>query len=286
MFAPLRSFLDADAVAAAARAIAPALSDSEVEVTGQRIDAPVSEREIAELYAPLSAYLRRLARGRERVMAAVAGPPGSGKSLLASRLVRAVAALDGEERLNPVWLGLDGFHYPEAVLAERVVEVDGAPVRLKLYKGAEFTFDAAAAKAKFAEIRNGAGRPALAPAYDRRRHEPVEDAVLIPGDSRLVIVEGNYLLLDEGPWAGMPELFDRRIYIDMSLADCRPGLLARHIRGGRSRRDAERHHALVDARNHRVIEATKGRADIVVRKSARHELAEVLAARFPDDVRL
>ncbi len=261
------------------KAIAAALAADALHVTGQRVPVAIRAGEVERAYAPLAVALRDLALDRTRALVAIAGPPGSGKSVLATLLARAVAALDLEGCVRPVGLGLDGFHYPNDVLSSRCIEIAGETVPLKLYKGAEFTFDAAAAQAKFDEIRRGFGKTVRAPAYDRGLHEPVADAVAVPGGCRLVIVEGNYLLLDEGDWKGMADLFDLRIYIDMSLEDCKPGLLARHCRGGRDPRDAEQHYQRVDVPNYRVIEATQPRADWVVRKAAGHRIVELTPRR-------
>ena len=277
--APLAGFAEAlnpAACAQTARALAPVFSASAVEITGQQIPIDVGSDEVACGYAPLAMLAHRLGQQHGRALVALAGPPGSGKSIMATLLTQAVAALDAERDVRPAWIGLDGFHLPNAALDSRTVEVDGQAVAMRLYKGAEFTFDAPAAKVKFQEIAAGLGRPVAAPAYDRRRHEPAPDAVRVPAECRLVFVEGNYLLLAEDEWQGAPDLFDLRVYIDMAEAGCKPGLIARHLRGGRGPDDAERHYQRVDLRNRRVIEATRPRADLVVQKAAGHRVAGVL----------
>ena len=282
-----------DAYTPAVSVLERTLRTRTIEVTGQEVPIAIDAQEVKHCYAPSAVLLQRLSRCAGRALVAIAGPPGSGKSVLATLLTRAVSALDdaapegsgraSAAKVRPVWLGLDGFHYPNDLLLSRTVVVDGESARLKRYKGAEFTFDAAAAKAKFREIKHGCGAAVTAPAYDRGLHEPVADAVAVAPDCRLVIVEGNYLLLNEGDWQGMADLFDLSIYIDMSLAECKLGLIARHCRGGRDPDDAEQHYQRVDVRNHRVIEATRHRADLIVQKAADHRVVDVLVQE-PDRI--
>jgi len=147
---------------------------------------------------------------------------------------------------------------------------------MKVFKGAEFTYDAVSAKETFERIRSGRGRVERAPAYDRGLHDPVPDAVAAPADCRVVVVEGNYLLLDDGPWHGMPDLFDLKLYLDAKPEHCKPDLIARHQRGGRSQADAEQHYERVDLPNTRVVLATRPRADLVLQKAEGHRLCDVL----------
>ena len=272
----LCSLIDRDRRERASALLEPLFAIRSLEVTGQRISIAIGREEAALAYVPLSILALELGRRSGRAMLAVTGPPGSGKSVLAKLLTRAVEALDADRDVHPVWMGLDGFHYPNETLRGRTVSAAGeGQVPMKLYKGAEFTYDVEAAKAKFIEIRNAHGWSATAPAYDRSLHEPAPGRVLVPKRCRLVVVEGNYLLLDNGDWRGMADVFDLSIYLDAAAEHCRPGLIARHRLGGRGQADAEQHYERVDLRNARVIEATRSRADLVVEKGAGHRVRGV-----------
>ena len=272
----LRRLVGPERVAETRDILRPALQIASIEVTGQCISVAVDERDIARVYAPVAALALCSGLRSGRAMLAVAGPPGSGKSVFAQLLTSAVCALDTDDRVNPVCIGLDGFHLPNDTLTRRTIAVDGEGlVPLRVYKGAEFTYDVDGARAKLDEIRRSPDSAVTMPVYDRRLHEPVAQGVVVPASCRLVVVEGNYLLLDEGDWQGMADHFDLTVYLDISTDDCKPGLIARHVRGGRDEDDAERHYRRVDLRNARIIEATRPRADLVMMKGSGHRAIDV-----------
>ena len=263
--------------AAAAEALQPLAEVDHLSVTGHRVPISVQAGEVETVYAPVALLVLRMALACDRVLVAVAGVPGSGKSVFAELLARAVTMLDRGQMLQPTCLGLDGFHRPNAELLRRTVSIGASPaVAMKVYKGAEFTYDAEKAKEVFATIRSGRGRVERAPAYDRGLHDPVPDAVAVPADCRVVVVEGNYLLLGDGPWRGMPDLFDLKLYLDAKPEHCKPDLITRHQRGGRSQPDAEQHYERVDLPNTRVVLATRPRADLVLQKAEGHRVLDVL----------
>ena len=272
----LHDLIDPDWIVEARETVRPILQIGSIEVTGQQVAIAVGDEDIDRVYAAMTALALRAGQSLERAMLAVVGPPGSGKSVFAQLLTRAVAALDADRHVNPVCIGLDGFHLPNDTLTRRTIALDGeGSVSLRLYKGAELTYDVDAAKARLDEIRRSPGSPVTMPVYDRRLHEPVADGAVIPASCRLVIMEGNYLLLDEGDWQGMADRFDLTVYLDLSDDDCKPGLIARHVRGGRDEVDAEQHYQRVDLRNARVIETTRPRADLVVMKRRGHRATDV-----------
>lgn len=152
-------------------------------------------------------------QGSARRLVAVAGPPGSGKSTFAERLH---AALSG--RTAAEVLPMDGYHYDDIVLNAR-----GHRPR----KGAPHTFDVDGFAAMLSRLRADDGRDVAVPVFDRSIEIARAGARIIPAATRLVIVEGNYLLLDDPAWAQLRPLFDATVFLRVPEAELARRLSAR-----------------------------------------------------------
>jgi len=181
----------------------------------------------------------------------ITGPPGAGKSSLAEAVV---AEVEGA-----VLVGMDGFH-----LAHRVLEERG----LVAVKGAPETFDAAGYVALLRRVRGLDQPPTVwAPEFRRDIEDAIAGAVAVTAEHRLVVTEGNYLLLDVPPWGEVRGLLDACWYVDLADPDRRTRLQARHERYGRTPDEAhERTHGS-DERNAGLVVATRDRADLLVVES-------------------
>ncbi|WP_347265598.1 nucleoside/nucleotide kinase family protein [Paracoccus sp. (in: a-proteobacteria)] len=179
-----------------------------------------------------------------RRVVAVAGPPGSGKSTLAARLV---AALPGAA-LVP----MDGFH-----LDNRLLDADG----LRLRKGAPETFDAAGLVALIRRLKVGGA--AIHPLFDRERDLAIAGAGRIGADVALVLVEGNYLLLDRPEWRDLAGLWDLSVMLDVRQAELRRRLTERWQGLGRSP-DQVAAHLENDLANARIVAGESLPADLLL----------------------
>jgi pantothenate kinase len=190
-----------------------------------------------------------LADGRRKLLG-LAGAPGSGKSTLAQALL---AALPGVAQVVP----MDGFHLANAELRRL-----GRAGR----KGAPDTFDSAGYVALLRRLRTQhAGETVYAPEFRRELEEPIAGAIAVHPQTRLVITEGNYLLLQDGAWAEAAPLLDEVWFVDVDDALRRERLAQRHEQFGRSRAEALAWVEQTDEPNARRIAATRGAAHHVVR---------------------
>lgn len=196
-----------------------------------------------------------------RVMVGLAGSPGAGKSTLAEALARRFA-----EELAPVGgpdaavaVPMDGFH-----LSQRELRRLGLSHR----KGAPETFDARGFVHLLRRLRT-ADELVYAPAYSRVLHESIGGAIPVLPTTRLVVVEGNYLLLPDDPWAAVPGLLDLTLYIEApDLARVR-GLVRRQRSLGLGADAARDWVERSDEANARLIEASRHRADVVLTRGDR-----------------
>ena len=194
--------------------------------------------------------VRRLLDGGGRTLLGLVGAPGAGKSTLALALHQAFAAVS---QVVP----MDGFHLANVELRRL-----GRAGR----KGAPDTFDADGYAALLQRLRaQRADEIVYAPEFRREIEEPIAGAIPVFPETRLIITEGNYLLLDSGPWARVASLLDEVWYVDVDDTLREGRLVRRHEQFGRSAQDAQAWVEQTDAPNARLIDATKGRAQVVFR---------------------
>jgi pantothenate kinase len=193
---------------------------------------------------------------RPRAVLGIVGAPGSGKSTLAEGLREAVAA----RGIRVALVGMDGFHLAHRALGELgLTEVKGAPA----------TFDASGYVSLLRRLRGPSPGPGAdtdtvwAPEFRREIEDAVAAAVPVDPDVRLVVTEGNYLLLD-GPWREVRGLLDETWYLDVPDALRQARLAARHMRFGRTRQQAWARTLGSDEDNAALVRATLGLADLVI----------------------
>ena len=221
------------------------------------------------LFLPLLRRLTEMQRAEaRRILVFLAAPPATGKSTLAQFLAQLSRT---EEGLTPVQaLGMDGFHYPNRYLAAHTIRRDGEKIPLTSIKGAPETFDVPALAAKLGAARE---ERVTFPVYDRRIHDVVPDAVT--ADAPILLVEGNWLLLDEEPWRDLCGLADHRLRIDAAPELLRDRLIARKVQGGSTTEAAAAFYEASDAPNILRFAAHAGAADEIWRMTADGDFARV-----------
>jgi pantothenate kinase len=190
-----------------------------------------------------------LAAGPRRAILGITGSPGAGKSTLAAAVAARLPA--GSVAHVP----MDGFHLADVALT-RLGRLDA--------KGAPDTFDAGGYVALLRRLRADAEDVVYAPAFERELEQPLAGAIAVPRAARLVLTEGNYLLLGSGRWAEVAPKLDQVWFCDLP-ADVRLArLTARHVAFGKDPQRAAAWVRAVDEPNAALVEATRGRADLVV----------------------
>jgi pantothenate kinase len=216
--------------------------------------------------AALADDIARRAAGRPRYIVAVAGAPGAGKSTFGAALVEALeAAVPGRAVLMP----MDGYHFDNAVLAER---------GLLARKGSPETFDVAGLDHALGRIRAGDG-PVAVPVFDRDLDLARAGARLIRPEQAIVVVEGNYLLLERSPWDLLAVRFDRTVFLDVPMAVLRRRLLDRWLGYGLDAAEAEARAEGNDLPNAALVCEASRPADYVWRNDADRATAATSDAR-------
>lgn len=196
----------------------------------------------------LVARARALAAAGGRRLLGITGAPGAGKSTTAAALA---AALAPEAVLVP----MDGFHLAEAELHRL-----GRHHR----KGALDTFDAAGYVCLLRRLREPEPGTVWAPRFDRGIEEAIAGAIPVEPSVPLVITEGNYLLVDSGPWAAVRGLLDEVWYVRLPEHVRLARLTARHEAYGRAPEVAAARARGTDQRNAELVATTRDRADLVI----------------------
>ena len=195
--------------------------------------------------AGLLARLSGLLRAGPRVLVGLAGPPGSGKSTLAESL----AARLGEDC---VVVPMDGFHLADAEL-RRLGRGDR--------KGAPDTFDVAGFVAALRRLRDEADGTVYLPRFDRDAEHSVAGEIAVRPEHRLVLVEGNYLLLDQPSWADVRPLLNATFYVEADERHRVDRLVLRHVQHGRDPAAAAAWVAGSDQANAALVAGTRAAAD-------------------------
>ena len=231
-----------------------------------------------EQWRPLLARTLELwtaARPR-RFLVAIAGPPGSGKSVLAEQFHWLIERGLFHKEAHSVALPMDGFHFPNAHLQNNFRNLpDGTRIPLDCVKGQPDTFDV---KALRQHLKMLVGRPEYMewPGYSRFTHDVVPNKYHIHHSANFVIVEGNYILVDRGPFAGIPDLFDLKIYIDGPGAKIIANLMERHIAGGKTVDQAKDWVKRIDLPNARIAESSKAHADVILERDGDDDLSNII----------
>lgn len=193
--------------------------------------------------------VRLLDTSPHRAVLGIAGAPASGKSTLTDLLLAEL------ERLRPgqvAAVGMDAFHIGHRVLEQRgQVGIKGAPE----------TFDALGYVHLLRRVRSEPG-PVYAPEFVRDIEDSLAHVVEVGPEVRLVVTEGNYLLLPDPPWNAVRELLDEAWFVHLDDTERQRRMVQRHLRFGHSQEAAEERAMGSDERNARLVDAAQNAPDL------------------------
>ena len=194
-----------------------------------------------------------LGRDEARAILGITGRPGAGKSTLVDLLVAHIRAVKGADWVAHV--PMDGFHLADAQL-DRI----GARGR----KGAPETFDAAGYAHLLERVKREVDDPVYVPGFDRTLEQPLAAALVVLPSARLVVTEGNYLLLDDPHWKLARRAMEAVWFVASEESERIERLVARHIEFGKTPEEARAWVATTDQRNSELVAGTVGKADRLI----------------------
>jgi pantothenate kinase len=224
----------------------------EVNVTEQMVDISNLSKKQTLYYKELAEELKAeyVANGESRQIFTLSGPAGSGKSVVSAILGHIFSNKEEFIYLN---VGLDGFHYPNAKLAE---------LELLDAKGRYDTYDTELLFSKMLAFTSG--EDVTFPYYSRESHNPIVDELSVTGNNVLLLLEGQWLLRDKPEWSKICELSSFNLSVSGSIEDMRENVIRRHMVGGRTTNDAMNFYAGNDLVNTHEIEKNSVEPDIKV----------------------
>ncbi len=194
--------------------------------------------------------IREQDRGQGRVLVGIAGPPGGGKSTLATKIAT---------RLGPdaAVLPMDGYHLDNATLVE---------MGLLDRKGAPDTFDSADFVQLVQSLRHKDNVSYAT--FDRDQDRTVPEGGKIQSNTRIVLIEGNYLLLQSPPWSELRSLFDLSVFLDVPKETLKSRLVRRWHAHGLTASEAEARAEQNDMKNVETVQTGSAHADFYTGENA------------------
>ncbi|PJF11048.1 nucleoside triphosphate hydrolase [Pseudorhodobacter sp. MZDSW-24AT] len=209
-----------------------------------------------ETQALAEAVLGRMTGARmtgARMVVAIAGAPGAGKSTLAEALCD---ALNQRQPGVAVVMPMDGYHLDNALLDAR---------GLRDRKGSPPTFDVDGLARDLARVR-AADRPVILPVFDRDLDLARAGAREVGPEVPIIVIEGNYLLLDQAPWRDLAPMFDMTVFVEVPEAELERRLVARWLHYGHAPEAARARALSNDIPNARLVVAHSRAADVTLRQ--------------------
>lgn len=207
------------------------------------VNAIYYEEDIKNIFIPLLEKLTSMWINKKgRLLVYLAAPPGAGKSTLALFLEHISRESENIEEIQAI--GIDGFHYHKEYIKNNSIIVNGKQIPMEEVKGCPETFDLSKLKSKIRALKSDNVKW---PSYDRRLHDVIEDQILVA--KNIILIEGNWLLLDEDEWRDLKNYCDYSIFIKANEGMLKSRLIERKMRGGMSKEAATAFYEKSDGKN-------------------------------------
>lgn len=214
-----------------------------------------------EVYEHLVDRVLAMANPCGRIVVGVSGVPGSGKTTTAEEVATRINhRLGAHPDASPaISVSMDGYHY-----YRRELDAMDDPEALHARRGAHWTFNAEAFVEAMRLVK--AGGALSLPTFQHGVGDPVEAGMQLLESHTIVIVEGNYVLLDVAPWDQLAELFDDRWYVDTDVDLALDRLLQRQMQDNKRSEDEVRARiASNDRPNAELVHAvSRDHADVII----------------------
>ena len=222
---------------------------------GFDIEAKFTQETVDNVFLPFLHKLTDLHAQLERkVVAYLAAPPGTGKTIITQYLEELSKQHSEVEDIKA--LSMDGFHFSNDYMEAHFAVVNGSTIPMKMIKGAPETFDVDGLQDKIREVKL---EDVDWPIYDRTIHDVVQNAISV--ESEIVLIEGNYLLLDSPKWTNIRVLADYSAFIKADPAMLKHRLIERKVRSGKTQNEAEHFYHTSDGKNVELVLSKSASAD-------------------------
>ncbi len=188
-----------------------------------------------------------------RKLIAIAGIPGSGKTTLMLKLIDRINAI---KPATAAAVSMDAYHLMN-------VQLDA--LDLRKVKGSPQTYDVISYMHLLKQLKTQTQRDVFYPVYDRGIHNPIwRGSQVVKPTVKILFTEGQFLLLDQTPWNELVHLVDESWYLKVDPEKIREDLIARHVRGGRTREDAIEYVRRTDDANRDLVLTRMRKPDLVI----------------------
>lgn len=202
-------------------------------INNLEIEARYNQDTIEKIFFPLLEKWTKMQKEKhKRIVIFLAAPPAVGKTTLSQFLENLSRNNKQFEEIQGI--GLDGFHYSNEFLIKHTIEKNGERIVLKSIKGAPETYNYKAVEEKLKKIKD---ENIMWPIYNRKLHDVEKDKIRI--EKNIILIEGNWLLLNEDNWKELKKLSDYSIMIIAEKKLLKDRLITRKIMGGISKKEAE-----------------------------------------------